>query len=60
MTKERVVVPWKVVAKAKVLKNALGLVTTLHTKATPSFVIPSEAEGSAVSADPSWICFYRA
>jgi hypothetical protein len=22
-----------------------------------SFVIPSEAEGSAVSADPSWKCF---
>jgi hypothetical protein len=57
MTKERVVVLWKVVARAKVFKSVFGLVTTLHTKAALSFVIPSEAEGSAVSADSSWICF---
>jgi hypothetical protein len=32
----------------KVMKNALGPATTFHVTATLSFVIPSEAEGSAV------------
>jgi hypothetical protein len=40
----------------KVMK-ILGPTTTFSFTTTVSFVIPSEAEGSAVSTDPSWICF---
>src|ERR1700733_11848541 len=57
MTKERAAFVWRVVTKPKTLLNTLALATTFHRTTTLSFVIPSEAEGSAVSADPSWICF---
>jgi hypothetical protein len=42
--------PWKVV-------SGLGPATTLYGAVALSFVIPSEAEGSAVSTDLSWKCF---
>jgi hypothetical protein len=48
MTKERVVGFLKVVAGPEVM-SAFRSVTTLYAMAALSFVIPSEAEGSAVS-----------
>jgi hypothetical protein len=48
MTKERVVVLWKVGAGLKAMKNAFGPETILHRRVALPFVIPSEAEGSAV------------
>ena len=41
-------ITWKAVAGLKVTKNAFYPVTALHATLALSFVIPSEAEGSAV------------
>jgi hypothetical protein len=38
-------------------EKSLRPATTLYRTVALSFVIPSEAEGSAVSADLSWTCF---
>jgi len=51
MTKEGVVVIWKVVAGPKVMKK--HIFSSNHF----SSVIPSEAEGSAVPRTLSWKCF---
>jgi hypothetical protein len=57
MTKERATFLWKVVSRpeeswacgpAKFMKNAFGPATALYGTVALSFVIPSEAEGSAV------------
>jgi hypothetical protein len=39
------------------MKKGFRPETTFHKTVALSFVIPSEAEGSAVLRDPSWICF---
>jgi hypothetical protein len=57
MTKERATLQWIVVADQKALfitRVGHRPMTTFHSKVALSFVIPSEAEGSAVSADFSW------
>jgi hypothetical protein len=62
MTKEMATIPWKVVAGRITLSSAwlekrFGPAITLSGTVALPFVIPSEVEGSAVSADLSWKCF---